>query len=71
MQESATFRGIVQRAKIQYAQETLILQGTKRFGEANEEQLARLQSITDLERLTRMTEAILRVKNWQSLLATR
>ena len=71
MEESATYRGIVQRAKVQNAQELLILQGTDRFGEPDEEQRTRIQSITDLERLTRMTLAILRVRTWQGLLATR
>ena len=44
--------------------------GRKRFGEPDEATQTALRSITDLERLERMSERLLDVAGWEELLQT-
>jgi hypothetical protein len=48
----------------------LLRQGRKRFGPADEATESALTSIQDLDRLERMSEAVLSATSWQELLAT-
>lgn len=48
----------------------LLLQGRKRFGSPDAETETEMRSLTDLDRLDRMADAILTVNSWEELLAT-
>ena len=55
-------------AKVEQTHDILLRLGRKRFGEPDASNLQALRSITDLERLDRMSEALLDAKNWQELM---
>ena len=51
-------------------QEVVLRLGSHRFGSPDAATIAAVQAIHDLDRLTRMTDAILTVRSWHKLLAT-
>ena len=48
----------------------LLIQGRERLGRPSEKTVAKLKSITDIQRLERMGKAILTAKSWSEFLAT-
>jgi hypothetical protein len=69
MRESDTYQAILDEGEVRGLQHTLLRQGRKRFGEPEEAVRQSLLGITDLERLTRLTEGLLELSSWQELLA--
>lgn len=55
---------------IKQTQKILLKQGAKRFGAPTSMQESSLRSIEDLDRLERMTLAVLNAKDWEDLLST-
>ncbi|MCI0459537.1 MAG: hypothetical protein L0Z62_21520 [Gemmataceae bacterium] len=70
MQESDTYLAIVDEGREKQAKKDLLLLGTQRFGPADEAVRAKLNAITDLERLDRQVERLLKASSWQDLLDT-
>jgi hypothetical protein len=70
MHESDTYLMIVEEGCEKQAKKTLLLLGEERFGPADETVRARLNAITDLERLDRQTQRLLKATSWQDLLDT-
>lgn len=56
--------------RAQEARRLLLRQGRKRFGEPDAATVAALEAITDLDRLERMSDAVLDAPGWTELLAT-
>jgi hypothetical protein len=52
------------------AQRLLLRHGSRRFGEPDHTTEKSLLAITDLDRLDRLTDAVLTTTNWRELLAT-
>src|SRR5438552_3042589 len=71
MQESSAYDVLVEEGEVKALRETLLRQGRKRFKSADESIAASVNTITDLDRLKRMTERLLEVTTWQELLSTR
>jgi predicted transposase YdaD len=75
MKESSTYQAILAEGRIEGRLETLrnmlLRQGRQRFNRAPSASVqARIQAITDAERLERMADRILNVTTWQELLQT-
>jgi predicted transposase YdaD len=74
MMESDTYLYILEqgeaKGQIKEARKILLRQGRERFGEADENVGTVVESITDLERLERLTVRLLHVSSWQELLQT-
>lgn len=70
MIESDTYLYILEQGEAKGVQKTLLLLGRERFGEADENVRLMVESITDLERLNRMSVRLLHVSSWQELLQT-
>ncbi len=70
MQESDTYLMIVDEGREKQAKKVLLFLGEERFGPADETSRARLNAITDLERLDRQIKRLLKASNWQDLLDT-
>ena len=74
MEDSSAFELILdkgrQQGQIQQAHRTLLRQGRNRFGSPDVATEAALKAITDLDRLDRLSEAMLTVNSWQDLLGT-
>jgi predicted transposase YdaD len=78
MRDSTTYQAILDegraeglaRGRADEARKILLRQGRKRFGVSGAEVEAALQGITDLERLERMSEAVLDASGWQEVLDT-
>ncbi len=74
MMESDTYLYILEQGEAKgvakEARKILLLQGRERFGEADANVRAAVESITDLERLERMSVRLLAVSSWQELLQT-
>src|SRR5579872_819796 len=72
MEDSSAFELILdkgrQQGQIQQAHRTLLRQGRNRFGSPDVATEAALKAITDLDRLDRLSEAMLTVNSWQDLL---
>ena len=58
---------ISQEGKIEGKLETLFRMGRKKWGPPDPAQLQAMQSITDGERLDRMSDAIIDAKSWDDL----
>jgi len=65
--ESDTYMAIIDEEREDEARRFLLLQGQERFGPADESIRARLEGITDLERLEHLGLRLLRVSGWQEL----
>jgi hypothetical protein len=59
-----------EQGRVEEIQRILLLQGSERFGAPTSEVEANLRAIQDLDRLERMSKAILKAPSWQELLAT-
>jgi hypothetical protein len=70
MEESATYQYILEQGATRAVRKLLLRQGQKRFGPPSEAISAALATITDLERLERMSDRILEIASWQELLNT-
>jgi hypothetical protein len=78
MKESVTYQAIVEegvekgieKGMLVEARRTLLELGAERFGEPDEELERVISQIADLEHLHRLVRRILRVSNWQELLAS-
>jgi hypothetical protein len=71
MQESSAYDVLVEEGEVKALRETLLRLGRKRFKSADQSIEASVNTITDLDRLKRMTERLLEVTTWQELLSTR
>jgi hypothetical protein len=70
MHESDTYQAILDEGEVRGVHHLLIRQGRKKFGEPDEATRRALVEITDLDRLRRLSEALLDVSTWQELLTT-
>jgi hypothetical protein len=74
MEESVTYQAIIhkglQQGELQQIKKTVLRQWRKRFGEPSASAVTALETISDLERLERMSEHLLDVATWDDLLAT-
>jgi hypothetical protein len=70
MRESDTYLAILDEGREEGIKKVLLLQGEQRFGPASEPLKTRLEAITDLDRLERLSLALLTASNWQELLDT-
>jgi hypothetical protein len=71
MKESVTYQAIVEEGKVEALQRTLFRLGRRRFGMPSPPIEIALHSISDPDRLDRLTDALLEVSSWEELLATR
>jgi hypothetical protein len=69
MEESSTYQLILERGEARALRETILRQGTKRFGPPSPAVSQTLQDITELDRLQALTDRLLDVSNWEALLA--
>jgi predicted transposase YdaD len=73
MRDSTTYQGILEEGREEgradEARKILLRQGHKRFGQALPEIKSALEALTDLERMERMSEALLDAGTWQELLS--
>jgi hypothetical protein len=70
MQEIAAYDYYVEEGCIQGEQRILLRMARNRFGEPDEEAVAALKAIKDVERLERLGDAVFTAASWQELLAT-
>ena len=71
MPESTAFDAMVEKGQIRQNQLTLLRQGRIQFGgPPDPETESELLAVKDLDRLNRMTEAVLTADSWHELLAT-
>jgi hypothetical protein len=70
MHESTAYDMAVEEGEIRNSHRVLLRLGRKLWGTPDPSVESALKAIQDVERLERMAEAILTVKNWQELLAT-
>jgi hypothetical protein len=70
MRESDTYLAILDEGSERQAKRIVLLQGEERFGPPGDATKARLEAITDLERLDRIAVRLLHASNWQELLDT-
>lgn len=83
LEESTTYQAILQKGvsmgvvqgkaegKAEGERNVLLRQGTAKYGPPSEKVTREIHSITDMERLTRMTYTILDAKSWEELLGTK
>lgn len=71
MEESDTYLAIIDEGREKNAKDTLLKQGSRRFGHASLAEESVLKALTDLERLDRMLDRIFDATSWQDLLDTR
>jgi hypothetical protein len=60
----------LKKGRVEECQRLLLRQGEARFGPPDAETNAALQTISDLDRLERLADAVLTAKSWQEFLAT-
>ncbi len=70
MQESDTYLMILEEGEEKHARKTVLLVGKPRLGPPDESVKARLEHITDLERLDRMICRAVDAASWQEILDT-
>lgn len=70
MHESSAYDLILEEGGVREAQRIILRQGKKRFGPPDETITATLSAIKDLDRLERLSDAVLGAANWQELLET-
>jgi hypothetical protein len=70
MHESDTYLAILDEGQEKYAKKAVLLVGQKRLGPPDESVKARLDGITDLERLDRMLLQAVSAAGWQEILDT-
>ena len=70
MRDSDTYLAILDEGREEQVKEDILRLAQKRFGPADETVAARLNGITDLERLRRLLDRLLEATGWQDLLDT-
>ncbi|HJT76020.1 MAG TPA: hypothetical protein VJ739_02365 [Gemmataceae bacterium] len=70
MKDSDTYLAILDEGREEQIKKDILRLGRKRFGPADEPTTARLNGITDLERLERLLDRLLDATSWQDLLDT-
>jgi hypothetical protein len=70
MHESTAYDEAVEEGCVKATHRVLLKLGRKLLGPADPSVELALTSVQDVERLERMTEAILTVKSWEELLST-
>ena len=70
MHESDTYLMILEEGQEKQAKKMILRQGEARLGAPDESVKARLNSVTDLERLERMGIKLLKAASWQEILDT-
>jgi hypothetical protein len=70
MEESSTYQWVMEKGGKKALRETLIDLGTLRFGRPGATTAAVLNSVDDMERLTRMRHRLLDAADWDDLLGT-
>jgi hypothetical protein len=71
MHESTAYDMAVEEGRIEATHRVLLTLGRRLLGRPDPSVESALTSIQDVERLERITEAILTVKSWEELLSTR
>jgi hypothetical protein len=69
MQESVTYQAILDEGRVEALQKTILRQGRKLFGAADEGTTAAVTAIDDVQRLEFLSDRLLDVKSWRDLLA--
>jgi len=69
MKESVTYQEIREEGAIDFAQQTVLRQGRKRFGEPSEQIENVIRSTTDLGRLKQLVDQVPEVSSWRELLS--
>lgn len=70
MKESTMYQAIMEEGMVKDRQDVLLQQGRKKFGPPTPSIEMAVRGITDMERLTRLTDRVLDVSSWQELLAS-
>jgi hypothetical protein len=70
MHESSAYELIMEEGALKTAHRLLLLLGQRRFGSPGDETVSALKAIKDLDRLERLTVAVLNASSWQELLTT-
>ena len=70
MHESSAFALYEAKGRVEEIHRVLLLQGGERIGAASSQIEASLRAIQDLDRLERMSKAVLTAQSWQDLLNT-
>jgi hypothetical protein len=68
MHESDTYLAILDEGQEKFAREAILLFGEERFGPPGESVKARLDTVTDLDRLRRMVRRAAKAASWQEVL---
>ena len=69
MEESSTYQLIIERGEVKGLVRLLLRQGRKKFGEPDSATLARVERLTDIDRLDILTTRLLEVTSWEELLS--
>jgi hypothetical protein len=70
MHESDTYLAILDEGQEKYAKKAVLLVGEERLSPPDESVKARLEGVTDLERLGRMILRAVTAANWEEILST-
>jgi hypothetical protein len=69
IEESWVYQDILAQGKLEEARSILLSLGRKKLGQPDEQVLARIEGLTDLEHLNLLIEHILDASSWDELLA--
>jgi len=70
VRESEAYQAILDEGRVENAQQMLLRQGRKKFGEPEEATREALLGINDRSRLEELSERLSEVNTWQELLGT-
>ena len=71
MRESTSYQAILEEGGVVTLRASIRRLGEKRFGPPTEEQRSRLAGATELDRLNRISDAVIDVSSWDELLDVR
>jgi hypothetical protein len=69
--ESDTYLAIMDEGREKQAKEIILMLGDERFGSADEATKTKVNAVTDLKRLRRITGRLFEASSWNYLLETR
>jgi hypothetical protein len=69
MRESVTYQAIVEEGRLEATRDMLLDLGSEQLGQPSEDIKRAIRDITDRDRLRRLVRRVLKVSNWQELLA--